>query len=124
MLPRSLSDEACSLAPGVERLAVTAEILLARRRRPRSARFYRSRIRSDARLSYEQLDEFFAGRAGPAEPIAEPLDARPPRRGRAARAGAAARRSRSRPREPEFEFDADGDVVAAALGRADRGARR
>ena len=33
MLPRALSDEACSLAPGVERLAVTAEIVLGGRRR-------------------------------------------------------------------------------------------
>ena len=33
MLPRALSDDACSLAPGVERLAVTAEIELGGERR-------------------------------------------------------------------------------------------
>ena len=63
MLPHALSDEACSLVPGVDRLAVTAEIRLdADGRDPLSAAFYRSRIRSDARLDYEQLDEIFAGR--------------------------------------------------------------
>jgi ribonuclease R len=65
MLPRALSDEACSLVPGVDRLAVTAEIRLDANGAPRSASFYRSHIRSDARLDYEQLDEMFAGRASP-----------------------------------------------------------
>ena len=51
MLPHALSSDACSLAPGVERLAVTAEIELGPRAEPRRARFYRSRIRSDARSS-------------------------------------------------------------------------
>ena len=47
----------------------------ARRRpaQPRSASFYRSRIRSDARLDYEQLDEIFAGRAQAPTDVAEPL---------------------------------------------------
>ena len=66
MLPHALSSEACSLAPGVERLAVTAEIELGPGAEPRSARFYRSRIRSDARLDYDQLDAIFAGRAAAA----------------------------------------------------------
>ncbi|MGH2924860.1 MAG: ribonuclease catalytic domain-containing protein, partial [Solirubrobacterales bacterium] len=61
MLPAVLSDEACSLAPGVERLAVSAEIVLGEDGSPRSASFHRSLIRSDARLTYEQLDEFFGG---------------------------------------------------------------
>ena len=56
MLPLALSADACSLAPGVERLAVTAEIVLAADGEPRSASFYRSRIRSDERLDYDQLD--------------------------------------------------------------------
>ena len=112
MLPAVLSDEACSLAPGVERLAVTAEIQLAADGAARSARFYRSRVRSDARLSYDQLDEFFAGRERPPEPIAAPLDL-----ARRAAAVLAARRSGSAleisTTEPEFEFDAEGDVIAA-----------
>ena len=62
MLPFALSSSACSLAPGVERLAVTAEMELSEGGEVRSASFYRSTIRSDVRLDYEQLDELFAGR--------------------------------------------------------------
>ena len=112
MLPLALSADACSLVPGAERLAVTAEVVLAPDGEPRSASFYRSRIRSGARLSYDQLDEFFAGRARPPELIAAPLEL--------ARRAAAALRERRRGSaleistpEPEFEFDSDGGVIRA-----------
>jgi ribonuclease R len=112
MLPPALSAQACSLAPNVERLAVTAEVALGADGGARSASFYRSRIRSDERLSYDQLDEFFAGRARPPEAIAAPLEL--------ARRTASALRRRRRGRaldisttEPEFEFDSAGNVVAA-----------
>src|SRR5581483_5919552 len=112
MLPRALSDEACSLAPGVERLAVTAEIVLGGDGEPQSAGFFRSRIRSDARLDYDQLDEIFAGRAEPPGLVAGPLDlAR-----RAAAALAASRPVGSleiESFEPEFQFHADGAVLSA-----------
>jgi ribonuclease R len=112
MLPPALSDEACSLAPGVERLAVTAEILLSAGGEPRSASFYRSRVRSDARLDYDQLDEIFAGRSGPPAAVAEAL-----RLARAAAASLAARRPVASLEiesfEPEFEFDSDGRVRRA-----------
>ena len=112
MLPAALSDAACSLAPRVERLAVTAEIVLGGDGETRSASFYRSRIRSDARLDYDQLDEFFDGRAQPPTQVARPLDlAR-----RAAAALAAGRRVGSleiESFEPEFAFDSDGDVTGA-----------
>jgi ribonuclease R len=112
MLPRVLSDEACSLAPGAERLAVTAEITLAPDGAPRSASFFRSRIRSDARLNYDQLDEFFAGRSSPPPAVAAPLS-----RARRVAAALASRRSvgslEIESFEPEFEFDADGAVVRA-----------
>ena len=85
---RRRSRDACSLAPGVERLAVTAEIELAATARPRSASFYRSRIRSDARLDYDQLDEIFAGRAAPPR--------RSPSRSTLARRAAAALAERAR----------------------------
>ena len=81
MLPHGASDEACSLAPGVDRLAVTAEIELGAEAQPRSSRFYRSLIRSDRRLDYEQLDRVFAGRDSPPEPVAEPWAARARPRG-------------------------------------------
>ena len=112
MLPRALSEDACSLSPDVERLAVTAEIELDRAGRPRGASFYRSRVRSDARLDYDQLDVFFSGRAAPPEPVAEPLAL--------AREAAAMLGERRGDRgldietsEPEFRFDRSGDVVAA-----------
>jgi ribonuclease R len=112
MLPRVLSDEACSLAPGVERLAVTTEIALDAAGASTQVSFYRSRIRSDARLDYDQLDEFFAGRASPPEAIAEPLAL-----ARRAAATLAARRPvgslEVESFEPEFEFNADGDVTRA-----------
>jgi ribonuclease R len=112
MLPRALSDDACSLAPGVERLAVTAEIVLAEGGAPRSASFYRSRIRSDARLDYDQLDEIFAGRAEPPSVVAGPLDL-----ARRAAATLASRRPvgslEIESFEPEFSFDGDGAVIGA-----------
>src|SRR3954447_5803256 len=75
MLPHALSSDACSLAPGVERLAVTTEIELDAAARARRSRFYRRRIRSDAPLAYDQLDAIFAGRVQPSEDVAEPLRA-------------------------------------------------
>jgi ribonuclease R len=112
MLPLALSDEACSLAPGVDRLAVTAELAVSAAGEPSSVRFYRTRVRSDARLTYDQLDEFFDARAEPPTEIAEPLDL-----ARRAASALAARRSVAsldiESFEPEFEFDRDGDVVGA-----------
>jgi ribonuclease R len=112
MLPEALSADACSLAPGVERLAVTTELVVSADGRPGSVSFHRSRVRSDARLSYDQLDEFFAGRAEPAAAIAEPLGlARRAAAALAARRPVAALEVESF--EPEFEFDSDGQVVRA-----------
>jgi ribonuclease R len=112
MLPRALSEDACSLSPGAERLAVTAEVALSGNGEVRSAAFYRSSVRSDARLNYDQLDEIFAGRSRPADEVAKPLElAR-----RAAAALAGRRRIGSlevESFEPEFEFDSAGDVVRA-----------
>jgi ribonuclease R len=112
MLPHVLSSEACSLAPGVSRLAVTTEVELGAGMRPLKACFYRSRIRSDVRLDYEQLDEIFAGRGQAPPEVAEPLAA-----AREVAAGLGDHRSASsldvESSEPEFEFDAEGNVVAA-----------
>lgn len=112
MLPRALSERACSLSPGDERLAVTTEILLSGSGDVRSAAFYRSRIRSDVRLSYDQLDEIFAGRVEPPTEVAKPLElAR-----RVAATLADLRRIGSlevESFEPDFEFDDRGDVIAA-----------
>ena len=80
----------------------------------RSASFYRSLIRSDARLDYEQVERIFAG----GEPAP---DAGRRAAGAGARAGGRAARERRLARgalgvessEPEFEFDDDGHVVRA-----------
>jgi ribonuclease R len=112
MLPHALSSEACSLAPGVERLAVTTEVELGPGMEPLRARFYRSRIRSDVRLDYDQLDEIFAGRARPPAEVAEPLAAaREIAAGLGEHRGGAALDVESA--EPEFVFDAEGNVTAA-----------
>jgi ribonuclease R len=112
MLPLVLSSDACSLAPGVARLAVTAEIELGPGSRPHRARFYRSLIRSDVRLDYDQLDAIFAGRVAAPDHVAEPLEA-----ARDVAAGLAEqRRSTSldvESSEPEFRFDAAGNVTGA-----------
>ena len=112
MLPRALSEDACSLAPGVERLAVTAEIELSPAGAPRAASFYRSRIRSQARLDYDQLDLVFAGRASAPAEVAEPLAV-----AREAAAALGERRGTTsldvESFEPEFRFDAAGNVIGA-----------
>jgi len=112
MLPHSLSSGACSLSAGVERLAVTAEMEVSASGEPRSASFYRSRIRSDERMDYDQLDRAFAGKERPPGDISEPLAL-----AREVAAGIAERRRGGSlevsSSEPEFEFDAKGNVVAA-----------
>lgn len=57
MLPEELSAGVCSLKPGVDRLAMTAEMDFDGQGKRRSARFYCSVIRSDHRLTYEQVEE-------------------------------------------------------------------
>jgi ribonuclease R len=74
MLPEALSNDACSLKPGVERLAVTAEIDFDGDRVRRTA-FYRSTIRSDKRLDYPEVDAIFAGRKRAEGVWAQPLAA-------------------------------------------------
>jgi ribonuclease R len=107
MLPEALSNEACSLRPGEERLAVTVEMEMDGAEVP-SVQFHRSRVRSDARLTYREVDEIFAGRARAQEPWAAPLEA--------AREVAAALRARrdaielGSP-EPVFDFDSEGHVT-------------
>jgi ribonuclease R len=110
MLPHVLSSDACSLRPGADRAAVTVEMELHGAVITRAA-FYRSLIRSDARLDYEQVDRVFAGTESAAEPWGEPL--------RAARhAAAELQRERERDgalvvdsKEPEFRFDERGHVI-------------
>jgi ribonuclease R len=110
MLPEALSNRACSLRPGEDKLAVSVVMDMAGTD-VRRVEFHRTVIRSDARLTYRQVDEVFAGRAWAEEPWGAPL-AR-------ARVVAAALRERRDERgalevssvEPRFEFDSDGLVL-------------
>jgi ribonuclease R len=113
MLPEALSNRACSLVPGQDRLAVTVELELDGHRIRRSA-FHRTLIRSDVRLDYPEVDEIFAGVRRAEEPWAAPLAA-------ARRAAAALQAERDRRGalevdsvEPEFTFSRDGHVERAA----------
>jgi ribonuclease R len=54
MLPHALSSDACSLIPDADRFALSVFAVLDREGRVREHRFERTRIRSRARLSYEQ----------------------------------------------------------------------
>jgi ribonuclease R len=113
MLPEALSNDACSLVPHQDRLAVTVELDLDGARVVRSA-FHRSVIRSDARLDYPRVDRVFAGTERADEPWAAPLEA--------ARAAAAALDAARAARgalavesvEPEFDFSGEGHVTGLA----------
>jgi len=112
MLPEGLSNVACSLRPGEDRLAVTAELELHGPRAVRAS-FYRSTIRSDERLDYDRVDRIFAGEEEALAPWAAPLAA-----AREASAALAAQRDAQgalaiESVEPEFAFDRDGHVTAA-----------
>ena len=111
MLPHALSSDACSLMPGAERLAVTVELEL-QDGRVRAASFYRSQIRSDARLDYEGVERIFAGDDRAEDPWAQPLAV-----ARAAAADIGRLRERAgglkvESEEPQFSFDEQGEPVA------------
>ena len=69
MLPPELSEELCSLRPHVDRLCVTVEIPLPEG----EPSFYRSVIRSGARLTYGQAEAILAGRERAEPELAEAL---------------------------------------------------
>ena len=83
----------------------------------RSVSFHRSRVRSDRRLTYGEVDEIFAGRARAEEPWA--ARSRPRARWPRALAGKRDAVEIGTP-EPTFDFDADGHVTGRALRGADR----
>jgi ribonuclease R len=107
MLPEPLANRACSLRPGEDKLAVTVEMEVHGAEARRVA-FHRSRVRSDRRLIYDEVDAIFEGRARAEEPWGEGLAA--------AREVASALRDRRDALElgtpePVFDFDADGHVT-------------
>ena len=107
MLPEVLSNQACSLRPGEDKLAVTVELRMDGAD-VASVSFHRSLVRSDKRLTYGEVDELFAGRSRAEEPWGEPLAI--------AREVARALHERRDSLEfgsfePTFDFDSDGNVT-------------
>ena len=110
MLPEVLSNRACSLRPGEDKLAVTVEMDVAGTD-VRRVGFSRTMIRSDRRLTYGEVDDVFAGTARAEDPWGEPLAA-----AREVSAALSARRKERgalevHSQEPAFEFDSDGHVT-------------
>ncbi|HSL00531.1 MAG TPA: VacB/RNase II family 3'-5' exoribonuclease [Rubrobacteraceae bacterium] len=116
MLPARLSNDVCSLRPDVERPAVTVEMEVSRDGAARSARAFRSRISSDARLTYEGVDAFLRGEGTVEQPnlvraayeLSRGLKTRAAQRGKLELGG----------REPEYEMDDDGVPMAARTRRS------
>jgi ribonuclease R len=111
MLPEVLSNGACSLVPGEDRLAVTVELELHGAEVTKSV-FHRSRIRSDQRLDYDRVDRIFSG-----EERAEGVWAKPLAAARAAARALADKREAQgalvvESTEPDFRFDRRGHVVS------------
>jgi ribonuclease R len=111
MLPFELSNGVCSLVPNEDRLAVTVEMTV-RGEEVTRASFYRSLIRSDQRLTYDQVDEFFSGSARAPGAWGEALGHL-----RAASAALGRRRASKaaivlESSEPEVSFDKKGNVAA------------
>ncbi len=115
MLPHDLADDACSLRPHQDRLTVTVEVPFDPGLQPGTPLFYRSAIRSRARLTYGQAQRILRGneRAEPevedglrlAERLATEL-----RRRRFARGAL-----RIETREVTFAFDGQGGVASASF---------
>jgi ribonuclease R len=109
MLPHELADDLCSLRPNVDRLTVTVELPFDNG----DPTFYRSVIRSDARLSYDQAARMLEGREQFAHiELLRALDtrARELRRRRFARGAL-------RIQTPEITFDFDGHGGVASASR-------
>jgi ribonuclease R len=116
MLPARLSNDVCSLKPRVQRAAVTVEMEVAPDGETRSARAYRSLIVSDARLTYDGVDEFLRGEGEVELPelvraayeLSRLLKTRAARRGKLELGG----------REPEYEVDEEGVPTGAKTRRS------
>ena len=62
MLPESLSNGLCSLNPKVDRLCMVCEMQVGLAGKVSSAKFYEGVMRSRARLTYSQVNDFLTGR--------------------------------------------------------------
>jgi ribonuclease R len=113
MLPPLLSSGVCSLQPGVDRKTVTVEMQVDAKGHVQQVRFYRSTIRSDSRLTYDQFEAVLQG-----ESVPDPLLAAALALGRPLAALLRERRFeqgslRITSTEPEFHWSATGDLLSA-----------
>lgn len=117
MLPVQLSSGVCSLMPGVDRKTVTVEMVVDDDGCPQSVDFYRSLVRNDARLEYEQVQDIFEGCVHPIPELAAALAL--------GRSLAAALRRRRAERgkidimslEPDFHWDDRGRLIRAHVAQ-------
>jgi ribonuclease R len=109
MLPPELSDDLCSLRPDVDRLCVTVDVELA----SGEARFYRSVIRSRARLTYAQAEAILAGREQAEPELVEALRRAERLTGELRNRRFARGALRVESREVTFSFDGSGGVSGA-----------
>ncbi|UCG73583.1 MAG: ribonuclease R [Chromatiales bacterium] len=65
MLPEGLSNGLCSLNPKVDRLCMVCDMRIGQQGKVSRSRFYRGVMRSAARLTYHQVDEFQRTGTGP-----------------------------------------------------------
>ena len=117
MLPERLSADLCSLRPDVDRACVTVEIPFDGELRLGEPAFYRSLIRSRARLTYSRVEAILAGRERIGEDVIEGLRL-------AERVAMELRRRRFQrgalsieAGETEFSFDGEGGVADAWIQR-------
>lgn len=61
MLPEELSNDLCSLMPGVDRACVAAHMRIDKNGALKDYRFARALMRSHARLTYEQVEQAYKG---------------------------------------------------------------
>ncbi len=113
MLPSELSDDRCSLRPDVDRRCVTVEVPFDGDLRAGEPLFYRSLIRSRARLTYGRAEAILAGREKADEATTETLRLADRittelRRRRFARGALQIETG-----ETSFEFDGEGGVARA-----------
>lgn len=62
MLPTILSDDVCSLNPNVDKLTITCLLHLDHDGIYKSSEVFLSKVKSKARLTYDQVDEYIKGK--------------------------------------------------------------
>jgi ribonuclease R len=116
MLPAVLSSGVCSLRPDEDRKTLTVEMDVDDAGGVLRTRFYRSLIRSDARLDYEQVERMLRG----VEPAGSDLAASLARGRELSQTLRRRRHERGslqvESTEPEFVWDEDGRVASADPG--------